>query len=385
MKSQKAPSLKKEINYENIPTQRNEKSKEKNQKKLFKEKILNARYMNNINNKFHQRNTFDFVNNKNKENKENKKNKNKSIKSQKDICNNINTPSFKKSIKSPFFNKSTIKKMDYTPNKKTSSKIKRKNKSMNINNNNIIIKKEDDFLTRQAKYSAKKISDIKKLTQEISLLRSSSKKNSKNCFNSNNNNSNNNINNASFISGLSCSKSMAEIENNISKLYEWEKRRKEKIEKMQEKKNKEEIIYSHIPKINKRSNTLVNKKKKNNNNNNINIFERLSKQDPLAKERKKILEELYKPSFQPEIYYSNSHRNRYQAKSQNNNYEKKEKNFDYVIKVNRVNKKRNNSIVNFEEKKEQDDVIQKLLRKTIIKNMQNKFKNNSADKRKEKI
>ena len=366
MKSQKAQSQKKELNYENIPTQINEKSKEKNPKKLIKEKILNSRYMNNIHNNFYQKNTFDFIN---KNNKENKKNKNKSIKSNKDISNNINTPSFKKSIKSPLFKKSNIKKMDYTPDKKNSNKIKRKNKSMNINNN-IIIKKEDDFLTRQAKYSAKKISDIKKLSQEIALLHSSSKKS--------NNKINNNINNASFISGLSCSKSMAEIENNISKLYEWEKRRKEKIEKMQEKKNKEEIIYSYIPKINKRSNTLAKKKKKNNNN--INIFERLSKVDPLISERKKILEELYKPSFQPEIYYSNSHRNRYHAKSQNSNFKRKEKNFDYVIKVNRVNIKRN-SIVNFEEKNEQDDVIQNLLRKTIIKNMQNKFKNNSADKR----
>lgn len=323
--------------------------------------------MNNIHNNFLQRNTFDFVNNK-----ENKKNKNKSIKNHKDIYNNINSPSFRKSIKSPFFNKSNIKKIEYTPDKKQSNKIKRKNKSLNINKN-IIIKKDDDFLTRQAKYSAKKISDIKKLTQEIALLRSSSKKSTKNCFNSNNNN-------ASFISGLSISKSMAEIENNISKLYEWEKRRKEKIEKMQEKKNKEQIIYSYIPKINKRSNTLAKKSKKKNNNN-INIFERLSKEDPLAKERKKILEELYKPSFQPEIYYSNSHRNRYHAKSQNSNFEKKEKNYDYIIKVNKVNK-RQNCIVNIEEKNEQDDVIQNLLRNTIIKNMQNKFKNNSADKRK---
>ena len=377
MKSQKSQSQKKEINYENISTQFNEKNKENISKKQYKEKILNSRLMNDTHN-FHQRNTFDFVN-KPKENK-NKKNKNNSIKSNKDINNKINSPCFKKSINSPLFNKANSRKLDLTPNKIQAKKPTRKNKSMNINNN--IIKKEDDFLTRQAKYSAKKISDIKKLTQEIDLLRCSSKKSNKNCFSANN--VNNNINNASFISGLSCSKSMAEIESNISKLYEWEKRRKEKLEKMQERKNKEEIIYSYIPKINKRSNTLAKKYKKNNDIN-ANIFERLSKEDPLATERKKILVELYKPSFQPKIYYSDRTRTRCHAKSQNN-LDKKEINYEYVIKVNRVNmsnkKKNSNVIMDMEEKNENDDIMQDILRKTIFKNINNKFRNTTAEKRK---
>ena len=89
MKSQKSQSQKKEINYENIPTQFNEKNKENISKKQYKEKILNSRLMNDTHN-FHQRNTFDFVN-KSKENK-NKKNKNNSIKSNKDINNKINSP-----------------------------------------------------------------------------------------------------------------------------------------------------------------------------------------------------------------------------------------------------------------------------------------------------
>lgn len=375
MKSQKSQSQKKEINYENIPTQLNEKNKENITNKQYKEKILNSRLMNDAHN-FHQRNTFDFVN----RHKENKKNKNNSIKTNKDINNNINSPCFKKSINIPCFNKANTRKLDLTPKKNQSKKPKRKNKSMNINNN--IIKKEDDFLIHQAKYSAKKISDIKKLTQEIDLLRCSSKKSNKNRFSANN--VNNNINNASFISGLSCSKSMAEIEKNISKLYEWEKRRKKKIEKMQEIKNKEEIIYSYTPKINKRSNTLAKKFKKNNDNN-ANIFERLSKEDPLSKERKKILVELYKPSFQPKIYYSDRTRTRCHAKSQNN-IDKKEINYEYVIKVNRVNisnkKQNSNVMMDMEEKNENDDIMQDILRKTIIKNINNKFRNSSAEKRK---
>ena len=365
MNSPKAQSQKKEINYENIPTQLNEKIKEVISKKYYKEKILNSRYMNNMHN-FPQKKTFDFVN---INHKEYKKNRNKSIKSYKEIYDIINSPSIKRSIKSPRFKKANIRKLVYTPDKKQSNKITRKNKFLNINN--YIIKKEDDFLKRQTKYSAKKITNIKKLTKEISLLRSSSKRNNKDCF------STNNVNNASFIS----SKSMAEIECSISKLYEWEKRRKEKIKEMQEKKDKEHLIYSYIPKIDKRSNTLAKKSKLNNNNSNENIFERLSKGDSIYKERKKILMDIYKPSFQPEIYYSN--RNRYHSRSQKN-IEKKEKNYEYVIKVNRINKKQNSSVdsVDIEEKNEKDDVLHDILRKTIIKNIHNKFRNNSAERRK---
>ena len=95
--------------------------------------------------------------------------------------------------------------------------------------------------------------------------------------------------------------------------------------------------------------------------------------------------ELYKPSFQPKIYYSDRTRTRCQAKSQNN-LDKKEINYEYVIKVNRVNmsnkKKNNNMIMDMEEKNENDDIMQDILRKTIIKNINNKFRNTTAEKRK---
>jgi hypothetical protein len=69
MNSPKAQSQKKEINYENIPTQLNEKIKEVISKKYYKEKILNSRYINNMNNmhNFPQKKTFDFVNINHKE------------------------------------------------------------------------------------------------------------------------------------------------------------------------------------------------------------------------------------------------------------------------------------------------------------------------------
>ena len=58
--------------------------------------------------------------------------------------------------------------------------------------------------------------------------------------------------------------------------------------------------------------------------------------------------------------------------------------YEYVIKVNRINKKQNSSVdsVDIEEKNEKDDVLHDILRKTIIKNIHNKFRNNSAERRK---
>lgn len=386
MKSNKIHSTKKEINYENIPTQLNEKNRERHSQNKYKDKKINLRFSNDTNNfidnHHFKRNTIDVIN-KN----ENKKIKNNSIKifnktKTSHDNNNTITQNRKDNNNIPKINNP---KENITPNKKKLNNSLRKRKSIDKNIINII-KKEDDFLTRQAKYSEKKKSDMKKLRKEIAL-NYSSKKSNQDCFSSG---STRNINNISFISGLSCTKSMAEIESNISKLYEWDKKRKEKIAKMQNMKDKQIKKYTYIPKINKRSSTLANKIKKKNDIKE-NIFERLSKEDKLAKEKKQILLELYTPTFHPKIYYSN--RKRYHYRNQSSE-EKRENNNnkEYVIKVNRVNngnKKENENekdCVDEEMKIDDDtDITQKILRKTIIENMNNKFRNNSAEKRKIKI
>ena len=181
--------------------------------------------------------------------------------------------------------------------------------------------------------------EIKLSTKEMPFLSSSSNKKNKNCYNSN---IVHKANNVSFISGLSCTKSMAEIENNINKLYEWEKRRRKKIEKMKNLKDKQIKRYTYKPKISKRSNSLAMKLKLKREKENI--FERLSKEDPIIKEKKKILKDLFTPSFQPQIFSNN--RKIYHNRNQSC-VEKKENKDEYIIKVNRKNfvkKKDNNKI-----------------------------------------
>ena len=158
-------------------------------------------------------------------------------------------------------------------------------------------------------------------------------------------------------------------------------------------KDKQIKRYTYKPKISKRSNSLAMKLKlkKEKEKENENIFERLSKEDPLIKEKKKILKDLFTPSFQPQIF--STYRKIYHNRNQSC-VEKKENKDEYIIKVNRINfvkKKDNNKIDDDEEEEEgdekinEDDIMQNLLRKTIINNINNKFKSNSAVKRKNKI
>ena len=90
---------------------------------------------------------------------------------------------------------------------------------------------------------------------------------------------------------------MVEIEQNISKLFEWDNKRKEKIMKKQKEIKNELDKNKHIPQIDKRSRSIASRGKYKNKKENV--FDKLAKQDEVIKEKKKILEELYKPSFQP--------------------------------------------------------------------------------------
>ena len=101
-------------------------------------------------------------------------------------------------------------------------------------------------------------------------------------------------------------------------------------------KDKQIQRYTYIPKIDKRSNILAGKIKIKNDYNE-NVFERLSKGDKISKEKKKILEELYKPTFQPKIYFNNKTIYRHNNKSNNKKKDKEKNDKEYIIKVNKIN------------------------------------------------
>ena len=372
MKSQKvkSPLINKTINYENLPTLLNEKNKVKNKK-------INIKYIkpsiNNNNNK----------NNNNKNKTEKKQSSNKK----------------KYSIPKTSEKKPKINALSESP------KSSKKTKNILPKTNNLHLKKQkgkikEDFLTRQQRYSDQRKDNIKKLTREVFSQELSHPNKNKNlskskqgikkkrdCFSAGS------PHNASFISTLSTPKSMAEIENNISKMYEWETKRKEKLDLMRKKKLEENKKYSHIPTINKKSKNLATelKKKKNENEN---LFERLSNDDKLIKEKKKILEELYRPSFKPQLYFNKrnyysktqpskkkDNRNNTHDNMNTKNVAENDKNIIYTIKVNRLVDRKEDSDDD-DEKMNEEDIMRNLLRRTIIHNIGNKLRIKSAKKRK---
>ena len=262
-------------------------------------------------------------------------------------------------------------------------KINRKSKNINK-------RIKDDFITRQRRYSTIKSENEKKLKEKILkneqekinksnfILQKKAKENSSVCSGLN----------ASFISDISCrTRSMIDINTSISKLFEWDEKRKEKIKKMQKEKSNEIERNKHIPKINKKSKSMAHRNK------NENIFERLAKEDEVVVAKKKIMEELLSPTFQPNL---NITFRRYEEKdvvSRNKKYNKKRNTIENKemniirIKVNRNKKikpklganKDDNIIINENDKIEDEEVFDKF-RKMIINNMNKQIRNKSLGK-----
>ena len=96
-------------------------------------------------------------------------------------------------------------------------------------------------------------------------------------------------------------KSRKNISQTINDMENWEKNRKKKIEKKQkEKEDKLLNEFNYTPQINKKSLTMVKRNKKAKLNSN-DFLTRLSEQNKVLKEKRKILIELYTPTFQPNI------------------------------------------------------------------------------------
>ena len=263
---------------------------------------------------------------------------------------------------------------------------------------------KDDFLTRQKKFN--EIKNKKKKELKENLLKNEQEKINKSNFllqkKSREYASVGNLN-TSFISEISCcTHSMVEIDQSISKLLEWENKRKEKIIKKQKEKNNELEKIKHVPQIDKKSKSIAKRKNKNKKEN---IFDRLAKEDDIVKEKRKILEELYTPSFKPNLNLTYRKIDEEEIIEERNNKKKRNTFYDYSKRANiniskrnsendieinsRITVNRNNNIKP-KEAKTCDEILEKeekyenegenafnILRKMIINNMNKRVKNKS--------
>ena len=93
-------------------------------------------------------------------------------------------------------------------------------------------------------------------------------------------------------------RSKKNINKTINDMVDWEKKRKKRLENKQ--KEKEEKLlneFTYTPKINKKSESLA----KNKNRKNADFLQRLSENDKVIKEKRKILTQLYTPTFEPNV------------------------------------------------------------------------------------
>ena len=244
---------------------------------------------------------------------------------------------------------------------------------------------QEDFITRQKKFNELKSQKEKNLKE--TLLKNEQEKINKSNFILQKkikeySNVGNNLDN-SFLSEISCTKSMVEIDNSITRLFEWENRRKQKIINKRNEKTIELEKNKHIPTINKRSISMVINNKKNDNDN---IFEKLYKDDQIIKEKKRIMAEVLKPSFKPVLYLT-VRKNEDEEIEENITNNKLSKRNTILVNRNKNIKpksiKTEDNIVDEESEKINDEILN-IYRRTIINNMSKKTFNNSVEKRKSK-
>ena len=211
---------------------------------------------------------------------------------------------------------------------------------------------KDDFITRQKLFNDLKNNNTNKLKE--TLLKDEQEKINKNNYLlqrkcKENSSMGSGLNN-SFMSEFSCARSMAEIDSSISKLFEWENRRKAKLIKRQSEKNIEIESNKHIPQINKRSNSLA---ARNRNRKRKSVYERLSKEDDVVVEKKKILKELLTPTFKPNLNltFRKTEDYEFDEKCNNNKYKRNSLNEGHSIIRIIVNRNHNikPKIENYEE------------------------------------
>ena len=169
---------------------------------------------------------------------------------------------------------------------------------------------KDDFLKRQKRYEEKKKKkeerfkedlkneEEKKINENNFLLQKNNRKEKKGKKDKKGENEKNGKNKSENI------KKKEEVDKRIKYMYDWENKRKEKIEnKKKEKTGKAETEFEYMPKINERSSSMANKNKRRIEE--PDVFSRLAKEDKMLKEKRQVLIDLYKPSFQPNTFLHN--------------------------------------------------------------------------------
>jgi len=251
-------------------------------------------------------------------------------------------------------------------------------KSLDINK-----KIKDDFLTRQKNYNQKVKEKEKKIVRDLSKKKEktylSIKKNKESsCIVTD-------FLNTSLKSEGSYDQKTINVNDTINKLYEWEQRRKEKIEKKREEKECEkEDSGDHIPTIGKRSSSLANRRKVKKEYTD-NIFERLYKEDDILKEKRELMVQLTKPSFEPNLNLARKYKFEELTEEKYINdithYYNNEFVNEIIAYMNKNIMSPNDKISN---KDLQDDEIKQLYRKAIIEKMRKNFRMKSEEKRKPK-
>ena len=235
-------------------------------------------------------------------------------------------------------------------------------KTMNLNK-----QLKDDFLTRQRKHEAKVKEKGKKLKQKLEDIERN-KINESNYLLQRRYKENSSYGSVGLNSSLnsefsSMARSKKEIDDTINKFYEWDQRRKAKIEKRRKDLKFDNESLDHIPRIDKRSSSLASQKRSDTET----IFERLYKEDDILREKRKLMEQLTTPSFKPNLYPNN--KNNYdeiiEGKIDQNNDER-----DGKIQVHRNKNLRpwrnDDKIINKEMVNIESDIITEMLRTTIL-------------------
>ena len=242
--------------------------------------------------------------------------------------------------------------------KKRNEKMERKRKEIKKNEKKIYTYKpkineskkveytgNDDFLERQKKYDEQKKKKEERFKED--LKREEEKKINENNFLLQKNNRKERREKKEKVVKIEKKeekkekpenkKKNEEVEKMIKHFYDWENKRKEKLaNKKKEEAGKEETEFDHMPKINKRYNSLANKKNKKKDE--PDVFTRLSKEDKMLKEKRQVLIDLYTPTFIPNCFLHNQKIKRKNKESPNTIEEDeddsddsyvKEDNFDY--------------------------------------------------------
>ena len=227
---------------------------------------------------------------------------------------------------------------------------------------------KDDFLTRQKKHEEKVKEKGEKLKQRL-LDNERSKINENNFLIQKRNKETSSYGSVGLNSSLNSefsnmARTKKEIDDTINKFFEWDQRRKEKIERRREDLKYDDESLDHIPKIDKRSSSLASQKRSETET----IFERLYKEDDILREKRKVLEQLTTPTFKPHLF--STKKNNFDDDILEGKLDPQNDESDDTIQVHRNKNLRpwrnDDKILNKEMKNIESDLIAEMYRKAIF-------------------